>query len=279
MPPITLSSPGAIFFKVGAVTVRWYGVMIALGFLAATWAASALAKRRDFNVDHLINGSLVAFMSGILGARLYFVALSWESFAQHPQDILATWLGGLSIHGGIIGGLIGGWLYCRLMKISFLTGIDIAAAVLPLAQAIGRWGNFFNSEAFGRPVDEDFPLRLLIAPEHRPGGLESYKYFHPTFLYESVWNLLIFFILYYVTFNRLKAYPGMNFLAYLLLYSVGRFLIEPLRTDSIMFGTLPAPSVVSGALIVLSAVAILIYFAIARSRPAAPQSENGHKAD
>lgn len=243
--------------------------MIALGFLIATWAASFLAKRRNFDTDHLINGCLVAFMTGILGARLYFVALNWEFFSANPQEILATWLGGLSIHGGMIGGPLGGFIYCRINRLPFLTGLDIAAAVLPLAQAIGRWGNFFNSEAYGRPVADNFPLKLFIPQSSRPEDLQAFQYFHPTFLYESIWNLAIFGILYFGLFDRLKAYPGMNFLAYIFLYSIGRFLIEPLRTDSIMMGHLPAPSVVSGILIVLSAIAMSALYASGKRTPEA----------
>jgi phosphatidylglycerol---prolipoprotein diacylglyceryl transferase len=257
---LVLSSPGAIAIQFGQVTIRWYGIMIAVGFLVATWAATFLAKRRNFDVDHLINGLLATFFAGIIGARLYYVALSLDRFLTHPQEIFATWLGGLSIHGGIVGGLIGGWIYCRIAKVPFITGLDIAASVVPLAQAIGRWGNFFNSEAFGRPTADDFPLKLYIPPAMRPHDFINYDYFHPTFLYESVWNLLIFLILYFVTFERVKNYPGMQFLLYLFLYSIGRFLIEPMRTDSIMVGNLPAPYVVSGLLIAASGVAIIFRY-------------------
>jgi phosphatidylglycerol:prolipoprotein diacylglycerol transferase len=266
MLAVTLSSPGAIFIKLGAVTIRWYGVMIAAGFLVATWAGGALAKRRNIDPDKLINGSLIAFMAGILGARLYYVALSWERFALHPEEIFATWLGGLSLHGGIIGGVLGAAIYCKMTRVSFRDGMDIAGAVLPLAQAIGRWGNFFNSEAFGKPVPDDFPLRLFIPPESRPAEFESYEYFHATFLYESIWNFLIFLVLYFMLFDKLRAYPGMTFLAYVFLYSIGRFLIEPLRTDSIMLFGLPAPSVVSGVLIVVSALAIAVQYALSKKK-------------
>ncbi len=249
--------------------------MIAAGFLAAMWAASFLAKRNNIDPDKFVNGSLIAFMTGILGARLYFVALSWDTFSQHPEEILATWLGGLSLHGGIAGGLLGGAIYCRIAKLPFLRCIDVAAAVVPLAQAIGRWGNFFNSEAFGRPVAENFLLRLYIPPESRPLDFQASSYFHPTFLYESVWNLWIFALLYFFLFDKLKAYPGMNFLMYVLLYSIGRLLIEPLRTDSIMLGNLPTPSVVSAVLIVVSSIALVVRYSSIKKRAS---SENDPKA-
>lgn len=235
--------------------------MIALGFLVATWAATFLARRRDIDPDKLINGCLVAFMCGIAGARLYYCALNWETFSQHPEQIVATWQGGLSIHGGMIGALLAGWVYCRYSKLAFTTAIDIVGCVVPLAQAIGRWGNFFNSEAFGKPVPADFPLKLYIPPAMRPAGLEAHEYFHATFLYEMVWNLGVFALLYFFLYDRVRQYPGMAFLIYVFLYSIGRFAIEPMRTDSIMVGTVAAPYVVSGVLIVLCGIGIIFRYA------------------
>lgn len=268
MSLITLASPGAIALQfgpialpngahLGPIVIRYYGVMIAIGFLIATWFATNLAKKRDIDADKLLNGALLSFIGGIVGARLYFVALSWPSFANHPEEILATWLGGLSIHGGIIGAVITGWIYCKISKLDFLPALDVCACVVPLAQAVGRWGNFFNSEAFGKPVPDDYPLRLFIPPNSRPAGYENSSYFHATFLYESIWDLGIFLLLYFFLSERLRKWPGMTFLAYLLLYSIGRFLIEPLRLDSIMVSGMAAPEVVSGAIIVGSALAMI----------------------
>jgi phosphatidylglycerol:prolipoprotein diacylglycerol transferase len=253
----------------GSFTIRWYGLMIACGFLLASWAASKLAPKRNIDVDKLLNTALVVFIGGIIGARLYFVALSWPTFAQHPSEIFQIWLGGLSIHGGIIGGTMCGYFYSRYNKVPFPEGCDIAGACVPLAQSIGRWGNFFNSEAFGRPVGSEFPLKLFIPPESRPAGFLNVDYFQPTFLYESVWDLCIFLILYFVLFDKLKNYPGMTFLTYLLLYSIGRALIEPLRTDSIMVGGMAAPLVVSWLLVFVSAVGMLALYQHYRRKPAA----------
>ena len=133
MSPIILSSPGAIALKLGPLTIRWYGIMIALGFLVASWAATFLARRRDIDPDKLINGCLLAFMFGIAGARLYYCALNWDTFSRHPEQIVATWQGGLSIHGGMIGALLAGWVYCRYSKLAFTTAIDIVGCVVPLA--------------------------------------------------------------------------------------------------------------------------------------------------
>lgn len=254
------ASPGAILFQLGPLTVRWYGVMIALGFLAATAAASNLARRIDLDSEKCINATLVGFIGGILGARLYFVALSWSSFAGHPEDILATWKGGGSIHGGILGGLLAAIFYLRWNKMPLLPCLDIAGVALPLGQAIGRWGNFFNSEAFGKPVPPDFPLKLFIPPENRPAAFQNSDYFHPTFLYESLLDLTIFSVLYFFLADKLRAYPGACFMIYLASYSAGRMLIEMLRVDSIMLFGYPAPILASalcflGALFGLLAVA------------------------
>jgi len=253
-------SPGAILVKLGPLTIRWYGLMIALGFLSAAHAASRLARRWGLDPDRVVNMALVAFIGGILGARLYFVALSWDYFSVHPEEIIAIWKGGGSIHGGVIGGLVAGSIYCRMNRMPLLTCWDIGGVVTALGQAIGRWGNFFNSEAFGRPVPPDFPLKLFIPPEARPASYENVDYFHPTFLYESIWDLTVFAVLYFVVADKLKPFPGMCFLLYLASYSVGRLLIEPLRTDSIFMFGMPAPIIVSALSLVVAVIGMLILY-------------------
>jgi phosphatidylglycerol:prolipoprotein diacylglycerol transferase len=252
--------------------------MIALGFLLATFAAAVLAKKRGLNSDKLVDCALVSFIGGIIGARLYHVALNPQYFCNHPNEILATWLGGLSIHGGLLGGVIAGAIFCRVTKFPFIKGCDVVGAVLPLAQAVGRWGNFFNSEAFGRPMLGNYPIKLFIADPYRPPVYEKYFYFHPTFLYECIWDLAIFAVLYFYLSNKLKDYPGMTFLAYLVLYSFGRFLIEPLRLDSIMFGSVPVASVVSGFLFVVAALAMGVVFSVYKRRASQENTESQSSA-
>lgn len=245
--------------------------MIALGFLCASFLATKLAEKRSLDPDKVLNCALFSFMVGILGARLYFVALSWEQFLEHPNEIFATWLGGLSIHGGIIGAVLAAYMYCRFRKLPFLVVCDIGGACAPLAQAIGRWGNFFNSEAFGRPLPADFPLKLFIPLQNRPAEMAQSSYFHPTFLYESAWDLGIFFILYFVVFKRIgERIPGMTFLVYIFLYSIGRLAIESLRVDTIMVGQLPVPSVVSALLILTSSISMFgLWFINRKAKPKA----------
>jgi phosphatidylglycerol:prolipoprotein diacylglycerol transferase len=247
-----------MFFEWGPIHVRWYAVMIALGFFAALFVIERLSTRFELDKDKLVNGALVSFIGGIIGARLYFVALNLNTYWRRPEDIIATWQGGLSIHGGILGGLLAGLIYARLAKVSFARACDIFGVGLPLGQAIGRWGNFFNSEAFGRPVGEDFFLKLEIPPQNRPLEFQGHQYFHPAFLYESIWDLMLFGVLYFYVAGKLKNYPGATFMVYLALYSLGRLLIEPIRTDSIMLGAIQAPIVASGVSLLLAVVGFLL---------------------
>lgn len=234
--------------------------MIALGFVCATYCATRLAKRKGLDPEKLTNLTLICFIAGIIGARLYFVALNWTSYINRPAEILATWLGGLSIHGGIIGGFIAGFLYANYCKMPKRQIADICGAIIPLGQAIGRWGNFFNSEAFGAPVPEGFPIAVSIPPENRPARFADASLFHPTFLYESLWDFAIFAIIYFYLSKKLEKHPGLCFLIYLALYNIGRLIIEPMRTDSIMAGEIPVPIIASAVFLVFS-VGLMPFFA------------------
>jgi phosphatidylglycerol:prolipoprotein diacylglycerol transferase len=258
-----LQSPGAIFVKLGPVTIRWYGVMVASGFFGATYVATELAKRFKMDPEKIINLALCCFVGGIIGARLYFVALSWPQFAAHPQEIIwssteGLSIRGLSIHGGMLGALITGFAYCYFTKLPLLGCADIIATALPLGQAIGRWGNFFNSEAFGLPTHAHWPLRLFIPIADRPIIFIQYQYFHPTFLYESLWDLMLFLILLRLVM-MLRNYPGAVLFLYLVGYSIGRLCIEPIRIDSIMApGTMiPAPTLMSAAMLFAGGIGLI----------------------
>ncbi len=250
-----------ILFQLGPVTVRFYGLMIALGALAAIACASSMATKRGLDDQKLVNCALSSFIGAIVGARLYYVALSWSNYANNLADIAATWHGGMSLHGGIIGAFIGCLLYCKISKTKFWPFCDVITTSVPLAQSIGRWGNFFNSEAFGKPVGDDFPLKLFIPIDKRPMEYHSSSYFHPTFLYEAVWDLGLFLLLYFVLANRLKKYDGMAFFVYIAIYSIGRLLIEPIRSDSIMAGTIPFPMIASAVGLALGIVGAAIAYA------------------
>ena len=249
------ASPGAIVFQLGPLAVRWYGLLIASGVMLGTTLAHREAIRRGQDPDRLLNLIVVTVLSALAGARLYYVLFNWEYYAAQAYKVFAIWEGGLAIHGGLIGGAIATILYCRSARLSVPVTTDILVPGVTIGQAIGRWGNFFNQEAFGVPTD--LPWKLYIDPYHRPPYLKSFEYFHPTFLYESLWNLLVFCILWFGLRKRLEAKAGALTMCYLGLYSLGRFFVEGLRIDSLMLGDLRAAQVVSLILVAASAIGLI----------------------
>jgi phosphatidylglycerol---prolipoprotein diacylglyceryl transferase len=253
------ASPGAIAIQIGPVAIRWYGLLVATAVLVGTLLAQREARRRGEDPEQLVNVAMVAIVAGLVGARLYYVLFNWDYYGVAPWKIVAIWEGGLAIHGGLIAGvLVGGYAAWR-RKLPALVYLDIAAPPLALGQALGRWGNFFNQEAFGIPTD--LPWKLYVDPGHRPPHLAEYEFFHPTFLYESLWDLAVFGVLLALLRRRLQPYRGALFLSYLGLYSVGRFFIEGLRIDSLMLGPLRVAQAVSVVLIVGTAVGLWRLFA------------------
>lgn len=240
------ASPGPILVEIGPLTIRWYGLLIASAVLIGVSLSQYLAKRRHINPDLLGDLAIWLVVGAIPAARLYYVLFEWQSYAQNPGRIIAIWEGGIAIHGAILGGIVAALIFARIKKISFWQLADLVAPSLILGQAIGRWGNFFNSEAFGGPTD--LPWKLYIPPERRPPGLVEFEYFHPTFLYESLWDLAVFALLltlFFRSLHGLRLKVGTLFLVYLIAYSLGRFWIEGLRTDSLMLGPLRIAQVVS----------------------------------
>jgi phosphatidylglycerol:prolipoprotein diacylglycerol transferase len=228
------ASPGAIAFQVGPIVIRWYGILMATAIVVGLWLAHRQARREGLPADDIISVAQWSILAGLVGARLYEVIFNWDYYGQHPAKILAVWEGGLAIHGGLIAGiLVGIWLAAR-WKLPVLRCLDVAAPSLALGQAIGRWGNFFNEEAFGGPTS--LPWKLYISRPHRPFGYEQYEYFHPAFLYESLWDLAVFVILVAVVRPRHGLRAGTVFFSYLGLYSLGRFIIEAIRLDSFWVG-------------------------------------------
>lgn len=241
------TSPGPTLIELGPLTIRWYGLLIASAVLIGVSLSQYLAKQR--NVDPNLLGDLAIWLviGAIPAARLYYVLFEWEQYSQHPDQIIAIWNGGIAIHGAILGGTLAAIIFARIQKVSVWQLADLVAPSLILGQAIGRWGNFFNSEAFGDPTN--LPWKLYIPPQRRPASFQNFEYFHPTFLYESLWNLMVFGLL-MTLFNRsLKGKPrlkvGTIALVYMVAYSCGRVWIEGLRTDSLMIGPLRIAQIVS----------------------------------
>ena len=262
-------SPGPIIFEVGPVAVRWYGLLIATAVLIGVTLSQYLARQRDVNPDALADLAIWLVIGAIPCARLYYVLFEWQVYSQRPQDIVAIWQGGIAIHGAIIGGTIATILFARFNHISFWQLLDLVAPSLILGQAIGRWGNFFNSEAFGKPTN--LPWKLFIPERYRPIGLFDSEYFHPTFLYESLWNLGIFAVLIAVFFwglnNHGRLKTGTLAALYLIGYSLGRVWIEWLRTDSLMLGPLKVAQVISLSAIALGLVILVWLYILKRPLP------------
>jgi len=230
-----------VAFEIGPVTIRWYGIIMSSAFLAGILLAYIRAGQNRINPDHIITMVTLIIPAAIIGARIYYVAFEWENYAANPLDALAIWHGGLAIHGGIIGGVLAGIWYVRRHNLHLWLVADIVAPSLILGQAIGRWGNFINQEAHGGPVSYEFISHFpsFIQDQMFIGG----QYVHPTFLYESAWNLVVFAVLVW-RWPR-KRFHGEIAMLYLILYSVGRFVIEGLRTDSLMVGELRVAQLVS----------------------------------
>jgi phosphatidylglycerol---prolipoprotein diacylglyceryl transferase len=252
------TSPGRILFEFGPITVRWYGLLIAIAVLLGVTLTEYLAQKRGINADTIAELPLWLIPSAVVGARLYYVTFQWQNYAQNPTQIIAIWEGGIAIHGAILGGIFAALLFAKRKQISFWQLGDVVAPALALGQAIGRWGNFFNSEAFGAPIRDDLPWKLKIPAvvvENgrsiylRPQGSEDVAYYHPTFLYESLWNLAVFGLLIWLfqqeSRHRLNLQTGSLFLVYLIAYSCGRIWIEGLRTDSLMIGGIKMAQVIS----------------------------------
>lgn len=239
-----------IAFSLGPVDVRWYALFILTGILGAIGLSSWLAGRRGLDPEYLLDIAPWVVFLGIAGARLYWVVLEWDRFRDDPLGALNIRSGGLSIHGSIIAGIIVIWVLTRRDGQPFFTWLDLIVPGVALGQAIGRWGNWANQEAFGTPTD--LPWAVTIDLAHRPAGYEQFATFHPTFLYESLFNLLNAVLLSWLVLRL----PGVRWMRsgdvvalYLINYGVVRFFIERIRTDSLYMGPLPAAYWLSFALI------------------------------
>lgn len=226
-----LKSPGSIAFEAGPITIYWYGIILAIAFLIGLAVTRKVAKEQGENTDNILNFAIFILVGAIIGARLYFVFFNWDYYKLHLQEIFMTWQGGLSIHGALIGGFLSGAIFTKLYNLPLLKYADLISPGLILGQAIGRWGNFFNSEAFGTPTD--LPWKLYIPLGNRPAEYVNDQFFHPTFLYESLWDFTVFLLLFFVFRSRFENMRGYLFFLYLILYSSGRLIIESIRIDSI----------------------------------------------
>ena len=231
-----MRAPDSVAFSIFGLDIMWYGLLIGIGFMLAVLISYYRAPKYNIEPDFILTLTIWVIPSAIIGARLYYVIFSWDDFSGNLSKIFDIRSGGLAIHGGLILCFIVGYFVCKYSKVKFLNAADLIAPVIPLAQAIGRWGNFFNEEAHGGPTD--LPWAQIIDGTG----------YHPTFLYESIWCFLLFVFLMYFANNRQK-FSGQIVCLYGILYSVERFFVEGLRTDSLMIGPLRQAQVLSLALI------------------------------
>ena len=264
-----MNNPSRVAFTLFGRDVYWYGVLMALGILIGVWLTLREGKRKKLTEDDILDMCLVIIPSGVVGARLYYVIFEWASYASNPIRALYIWEGGLAIYGAVIGGLIGMFIYSRVKKIRFLKLADCIAPGLVLAQAIGRWGNFFNQEAFGLPINNGelmwFPFAVYIEGYHTFNGQPCSNPYHmATFFYESAWCLIVFIILW--SCRKKFKHDGDAILSYAALYGLERMFVERLRGDSLYIikpgGAIAAGIRVSEMLSFILVVAIAAFFLI-----------------
>lgn len=245
-----------IAMQLGPFSIHWYGIIIGTGLLLGLYISTNEAVKRGLQKEVFSDLILWALPIALIFARIYYVIFNWSYYSQHPDEIIAIWRGGIAIHGALIGAIITTVVFAKKRNLSFWKLADIAAPSIILGQAIGRWGNFMNQEAHGGPVSREF-LESLHLPDFIINQMYiKGSYYHPTFLYESLWNLIGFLVL--LVLQRINLKRGEVFLTYVIWYSIGRFFIEGMRTDSLMLtDSLRMAQVLSIVLVVTCTILIL----------------------
>ncbi|WP_064659251.1 prolipoprotein diacylglyceryl transferase [Listeria monocytogenes] len=245
-----------VAIQIGSISVKWYGVIIASAVVIALLLALSEANKRKMDKEIIVDLLIWAIPISIISARIYYVIFEWDFYKNNLGEIVKIWHGGIAIYGALIGAVLTAIIFSRIKKISFWQLADVVAPSLIIAQAIGRWGNFMNQEAHGAETTRSF-LESLHLPDFIINQMYiDGAYYQPTFLYESLWNVLGFVIL--LIIRRTKIRRGELFLGYVIWYSFGRFFIEGMRTDSLMWGDFRVSQALSLLLIVLS-IGIIIY--------------------
>ncbi len=245
-----------VALRIGPITIYWYSIFIVVGILLAMAMLFKEVKRQNLNKEFIINLIFYVILFGILGARLYYVLFNLSYYLSNPLEIIKVWHGGLAIHGGIIAGIIVIIVYCKKYNANILKILDIFAVSVIIGQIIGRWGNFFNQEAFGQ-ITSKASLEALKIPQFIINGMYiEGKYYQPTFLYESLWNLvglIIMLILRRRKYNKIGELTGF----YMIWYSIGRFFIEHSRSDSLMLGSIKVAQLISIILLLIGIIIII----------------------
>lgn len=268
----------------GFTQVRWYGAIIAFGYLLAVLFGGRIAYTWEINLDYMIDILIGGTIGAVIGARAYYVAFEWDYYSRHIADIPKIWEGGMAIYGGIIGGLLCGLIVCRLRKINIPNLLDLVGMSLLIGQGIGRWGNYANQEAFGTFTYKNFGMMSdtvvqYIAKNPHKFGLENVEnvaeyiaennlFVHPTFFYESVWCILGFVLL-YITLKKFRKFSGQIFLMYGVWYGLERAIVEGLRTDSLYVGNtgLRASQLLSIAIVAVCGILLAVLLVIRTKHP------------
>ncbi|HDA6828606.1 TPA: prolipoprotein diacylglyceryl transferase [Staphylococcus aureus] len=253
-----------VAFNLGPLSVRWYGIIIAVGILLGYFVAQRALVKAGLHKDTLVDIIFYSALFGFIAARIYFVIFQWPYYAENPSEIIKIWHGGIAIHGGLIGGFIAGVIVCKVKNLNLFQIGDIVAPSIILAQGIGRWGNFMNHEAHGGPVSRAFLEQLHLPNFIIENMYINGQYYHPTFLYESIWDVAGFIILVNIR-KHLKL--GETFFLYLTWYSIGRFFIEGLRTDSLMLTSNIRVAQLVSILLILISISLIVYRRIKYNPP------------
>ncbi|HHQ7206528.1 TPA: prolipoprotein diacylglyceryl transferase [Staphylococcus aureus] len=253
-----------VAFNLGPLSVRWYGIIIAVGILLGYFVAQRALVKAGLHKDTLVDIIFYSALFGFIAARIYFVIFQWPYYAENPGEIIKIWHGGIAIHGGLIGGFIAGVIVCKVKNLNPFQIGDIVAPSIILAQGIGRWGNFMNHEAHGGPVSRAFLEQLHLPNFIIENMYINGQYYHPTFLYESIWDVAGFIILVNIR-KHLKL--GETFFLYLTWYSIGRFFIEGLRTDSLMITSNIRVAQLVSILLILISISLIVYRRIKYNPP------------
>ena len=254
---------------IGHISIRFYGAIIAFGFLLAVLFGGRMAYKWKMSLDKMLDVLIYGTLGGIVGARLYYVIFEWQYYSHHLDEIYKIWNGGLAIYGGIIGGILAAFIVTKFNKLNFFNLLDLVGMSLLIGQGIGRWGNFMNQEAFGTNTEMPWGMKSEKTKEYILNSLSTFSekgitmnpdgYVHPTFLYESIWCLTGFLILYIIC-RKFRKFSGQVFLSYGVWYGLGRMIIEGFRTDSLYFAntTIRVSQILSGAIMVVSLILLIV---------------------
>ncbi len=247
---------------IGAFSIQFYGVIIAVGLLLACWYGLRRGKEFGLTQDDILDGALMIIPFAIICARAYYCIFAWDEFKANPIEVLYIWQGGIAIYGGVIGAALGIVAYCLVKKMPIGTALDITALGFLIGQSIGRWGNFFNREAFGAETGNFLRMGLYLTGDRI--RTTQIHFYHPTFLYESLWNAVGFALLHFI--SKRRKYDGQVALGYVAWYGLGRTFIEGLRTDSLYWGPFRVSQMLA-ALSCFAAVTVLVIMAFREHKP------------